>query len=180
MSAVPDGFDYKNLSSKDKTYLNDVKFDKELAKNPVERERKCTDLLCCIIFNVAFVGMFVASIYGYMAGQPWKLIAPIDGDGRICGWDNENGIDMTEYSHLYFGDVNEALAPSSIYTLDIFEYGVCVKECPTEKTEAVECIITDKVDDCNGVPPANRAYTTYDLLSYCLPNYDSLPDELKD
>ena len=86
---------------------------------------------------------------------------------------------MTEYTHLYIGDVNEALAPSSVATFDLFDYGVCVKECPKEKTEAVECIITGKVDDCNGVPPAERAYTTYDLLSYCIPVYDSLPSNLQ-
>ena len=63
--------------------------------------------------------------------------------------------------------------------MDLFEYGVCVKECPKEKTEAIECIITDKVTDCNGVPPAERAYTTYDLLSYCIPVYDSLPSALQ-
>ena len=136
-------------------------------------------MLCCIIFNVAVAGMFVASFHGYMAGSPWKLVAPIDGDGRICGYYNENGVDMTEYSHLYFGDVNEALSPSGIYTLSLFDYGVCVKECPKEKTEAVECIVTTEITDCNGVPPPERAYTTVDVLSYCLPEYDSLPEELK-
>ena len=68
MSSVPDDFDYKNLSGKDKDYLNNIKFDKDLAKSPVDKPRKCTDLLCCIIFNVAFVGMFVAAVHGYMVG----------------------------------------------------------------------------------------------------------------
>jgi choline transporter-like protein 2/4/5 len=105
--------------------------------SPVEKPRKCTDMLCCIIFGVAFIGMFVASFYGYSAGAPWKLIAPIDGDGRICGYYNQNGIDMTEYKHLYIGNVHEALSPLGIASLSIFDYGVCVKECPKEKTEAV-------------------------------------------
>lgn len=136
-------------------------------------------MLCCIIFAVAFVGMFVASFYGYSAGEPWKLIAPIDGDGRICGYYNQNGIDMTEYRHLYIGNVHEALSPLGIASLSIFDYGVCVKECPKEKTEAVACITTTEVKNCNGVPAAEDSYSTYDILSYCLPDYDSLPTSLQ-
>ena len=52
----------------------------------MEKPRRCTDILCCILFLVVFVGMFVASIYGYVVGAPWKLIAPVDGDLKICGY----------------------------------------------------------------------------------------------
>lgn len=179
MSAVPAGFDYTQLSGKDKGYLKEIKFDKSIAQSPVEKPRKCTDMLCCLIFGCAFIGMFVASIYGYMVGQPWKLIAPIDADGRICGYYNENGVDMTEYKHLYFGDIHNALSPLGLSTISMFDYGVCVKECPKEATEAVECIVTKEVQDCNGVPKPEDSYATYDVLSYCIPDYDTLPESLK-
>ena len=179
MSVVPDDFDYKKLSGEDKSYLHEIKFPKEMAMSPVEKPRKCTDMMCCLIFGIAFIGMFVASIYGYMAGEPWKLIAPIDGDGRICGYYNENGIDMTDYRHLYIGEVSKALSPGGFSSLSVFDYGVCVKQCPKEKTEAIECIVTTEVTDCNGVPKTEDEYTTYELLSYCMPNYDTLPANLQ-
>ena len=138
-------------------------------------------MLCCIIFTCAFVGMFVASIYGYMAGEPWKLIAPLDGDSNICGYTDKTatgGANYADYKHLYIGDISNALSPVSIATVSVFEYGVCVKECPTEKTDVIECIPTEEVPDCNGVADADDAYTSYELLSYCIPVYDSLPDTL--
>jgi len=179
MSGVPSDFDYSKLSSEDKGYLSDVKFDVGLAQSPIEKPRKCTDLLCGLIFSIGFFGMFAAAIYGYIDGAPGKLIAPIDGDGRICGYYNENGIDMTEYKHLYIGEVSEALAPGGLATLSLFDYGVCVKECPKENNQAIECIITNEVTDCNGVPAPEDAYTSYEFLSYCIPVYDSLPEPLR-
>ena len=112
--------------------------------------------------------MIVASIYGYVAGAPWKLIAPIDGGNNICGYTPG----YEDYSHLMFGDIDHA----AVNPLSIFDYGICVKECPTTVDEVIDCKIpTDSpVANCT----EGSRYTTYDFLSYCLPVYDSLPSNV--
>lgn len=70
MSAVPDNFDFKELSKGAKSdAIKNIDYKSlNIAESPVTKERRCTDLICCIIFTVVFVGMFVASIFGYIAG----------------------------------------------------------------------------------------------------------------
>ena len=86
MSAVPPDFDVTELRKSNKEGLDKIKFSEDLCKDPVEKPRKCTDVLCCLVFTATFVGMFVCSIIGYSSGDPWKLMAPIDGNGNICGY----------------------------------------------------------------------------------------------
>uniref|UniRef100_A0A7S3I6Z9 Choline transporter-like protein n=1 Tax=Favella ehrenbergii TaxID=182087 RepID=A0A7S3I6Z9_9SPIT len=128
-------------------------------------------MICCILFLVVFVGMIVASIYGYIAGAPWKLIAPIDGDNRICGYTDG----LEDYAKLYIADIDDAAQPSSAATFSVFDYGVCVKSCPETTTEAIECKTTSEVLTCT----KGSRYTTTEFLSYCLPNYDSLPSAVQ-
>ena len=172
MSAVPSDFDYKELSKKNSDSVKNIDF-KGLSINesPVEKPRRCTDILCCILFLVVFVGMLAASIYGYIAGAPWKLIAPVDSDLKICGYTQG----YEDYQKLYIADIDKAANPSDVLTFSIFDYGVCVKECPTELGDTIDCITTDTVKDCD----AGSDYTTYEFLSYCLPEYDSLPQGVK-
>ena len=139
MSAVPKDFDHTKLSGSDKEYLKEIQFSKDIAQSPVEKPRRCTDMVCCIIFSVAVGAMFFFSILGYINGEPWKLVAPIDGNNNICGYSEG----YEEYSHLYIDDITEAIAPSNI--MGIFSYGVCVKECPKEKTDPIECKTTSTV-----------------------------------
>ena len=133
-----------------------------------------------MIFTCAFVGMMIATFHGFIHGDPWKLIAPIDGDGRICGYPNDatGKEDMTGYSYLFIGDIGAVLAPGQeVSEQSLFDYGVCVKKCPTKKNPEVECVGTERVPDCNAA--GLESYTTHKLLSYCIPSYDSLPDDLK-
>ena len=48
--------------------------------------------------------MFFLSFLGYTIGDPGKLIAPIDGNDKICGFDEG----YEEYGHLYIDDITEA------------------------------------------------------------------------
>jgi len=169
MSAVPKDFDYGKLSTKEG--LHDIKFPQELSQNPVNKPRRCTDLACLFIFTATLVGMFVASFYGYAVGAPWKLIAPIDGDGNICGYTPG----YEDYTKLYVGEITEAAHPSAVFSF--FSYGVCVKACPETKDAVVECKPTYEVPTCQPTP--DEAYTTYELLGYCVPNYDSLPQDVQ-
>jgi solute carrier family 44 (choline transporter-like protein), member 2/4/5 len=68
-------------------------------------DRSCTDVLFCIIF-LAFLGGFgVISIFGYQHGQPDRLLAPLDADGRFCGLDPI----AKDYPYLYL-----ALDPTKV------------------------------------------------------------------
>jgi hypothetical protein len=62
----------------------------------INRDRKCQDLLCLIIF-ISFLGGMVACVaYGFVKGDPVKMMAPYDSLGNFCGIDNRpSGLDCT-------------------------------------------------------------------------------------
>ena len=55
--------------------------DEKVKDGPVV-DRRCTDILFYLVFLIFLGGMIGASIYGYLYGQPSKLFAPIDSDGK--------------------------------------------------------------------------------------------------
>ena len=66
MSSLPDGFDVAKL--KDKNYKGeDFQIKKELGGGPFA-DRKCTDVLCCLIFTLFVLGMGFCAGYGFMYG----------------------------------------------------------------------------------------------------------------
>lgn len=137
---------------------------KDIARTPTEKSRRCTDMLCCIIFAAFLVGMIWATIYGYVNGNPGKLIAPIDGDKMICGYSPG----YEDYPKLYIGDIVEAAGDSG----NVFQYGVCVTDCPETADDSVDCIPTDLVTTCTS---PGEGYGTTEILNYCRPIYDTLP-----
>ena len=54
----------------------------------------------------------------------------------------------------------------------LFDYGICVKECPDSTTFNVEC--------SPACPSTMEVYETYYLFSYCAFTYDDLPQSAKD
>ena len=113
MSSLPADFDVSKLKGDNKAYLNGIKFDKDLAQSPVNKPRRCTDIVCCMIFSAAVVGMFICTIIGYSSGEPWKLVAPIDGESNICGYTPG----YEDYQHLYIGKISTAGNPSNVYNI---------------------------------------------------------------
>ena len=136
MSSIPADFDRNQLA--DRNWKGEgININKDIARKPTDKNRRCTDILCCIIFLAFLVGMLTAAIYGYVNGDPYKLIAPIDGDGAICGFDPG----FVEYPKLYIADIISAADNPD----DVFKYGVCVKKCPDSSTDDVECKPTPEV-----------------------------------
>lgn len=169
MSSVPDTFDRSQL--KDRNWKGEgIEINKDIARSPTEKNRRCTDILCCIIFTAFLGGMGAATIYGYINGNPGKLIAPIDGNSKICGYSEG----YEDYPRLYLDDIIEAAANPT----NVFAYGVCVKNCPESPSDPIECKTTSTVTSCT--PPAGEEYSTTEILDYCFPNYDSLPQAAKD
>ena len=99
MSSVPADFDIKKL--KDRNYKgDDFNIKQELGQGPFA-ERRCTDMLCCTIFTLFLLGMAFLTGYGYVNGDPNKLISPIDGDGNICGVT----AGYEDYQYLFIADI---------------------------------------------------------------------------
>lgn len=48
-------------------------------------KRKCTDLLCLLIFFVATGGVGYIGYYAIKHGNPDLILAPMDADGNFCG-----------------------------------------------------------------------------------------------
>ena len=167
MSSVPAGFDVKRL--KDRNYKgDDFNIRTDLMKDPFNN-RRCTDIFCCLIFVVFLGGMGALTYYGYAHGDPNKLVSPIDGDGKICGWSEG----YEDYPYLFIADITEAAGP----TTNIFEYGVCVKECPKTRDDPVECKPTKEVKSCS-LDDDDRYGATY-ALEYCVPIYDTMSENVQ-
>lgn len=116
--------------------------------------------------------MFYATIYGYVNGNPGKLIAPIDGDGRICGYSE----DVKDRPSLYIWDIVKAAKNP----LNLFSYGVCVKDCPSNEDTKVDCQKTSIHSEKDCAIDADERYSTTEFFNYCIPDYDTLPQEAKD
>ena len=89
--------------------------------------RKCTDVCFYAIFILFIIAMFGCSIYGYKYGQPQKLFAPLDSDGKHCKYNNVGnfcGFDpgYQNYQYLYIWDIANAVQSVD----NVFDSGVCV------------------------------------------------------
>lgn len=97
----------------------------ELANGPVEN-RRCTDILCCLIFIAFIIAWVVCGFYGFSNGNPYLLTYPFDCDDNQCGL---SGTDTEDYPYLYY--------PFPIPgTLSI---RFCVKSCPDNHTDVPDC-----------------------------------------
>lgn len=152
-------FDSKKL--KDRKYkAEDYKVDTNLEYGAIP-ERRCTNLLCAIIFVVTMLSMFAMTIDGYVVGNPDKFTAPINKDGLLCGYD----LGLDGYPLLYFADINAvSLSPTKAFT-----YGVCVESCPGNNDQSVNCTDAEQ-SYCDGF----ETYGTKEFWGYCVPVYDEL------
>jgi len=95
-------------------------------------------------------------------------LAPVDADGNLCGFTDET----RDYPHLYLYDLEGAIDD----TRSMFDYGVCVKTCPTVDS-LIECVDTRfSGDSCADSP---YRYGTDDFMGYCLPVEDQMPEEMQ-
>ncbi len=69
-----DGNDDKNRFKGEVTGLH-------LKDGPIDYSvRKCTDILCCILFSVFMMAVFVLGLFSFIKGQPRKLGVGYDPD----------------------------------------------------------------------------------------------------
>jgi hypothetical protein len=85
--------------------------------------------------------MIIVTILGFSQGNPQLVLYPYDEDGRQCGMK-----ELETYPYLYFYKASENF--KDINT-SIMIQGVCVSECPKEKTNTLKCKATSSNPDCS-------------------------------
>lgn len=111
--------------------------------------------------------MVICTIYGFRKGDMPKFMASIDRNDNFCGISPG----FEDYPKLYL----TALVGSS---RDIFNSGVCVKECPHASTDTISC--ADNTDDatlCASNDVSTMIYDTHTVLGYCMPDLTSLKED---
>ena len=158
----------------DPTYKGeDYMIDPEIEKGPLSK-RRCTDLLCLVIFLgcVGFAGY--VGVYAIENGDPKAIMATMDADGHFCGRDPG----YEDYPYLFYADIEFSLW---------LPWAVCVKECPTKpadgsQVQTFECMPTENVPwnqdglcTVEGLPYDSSLF----LDRWCLPVYETLPENIK-
>jgi hypothetical protein len=131
-------------------------------------DRKCTDILCLAVF-LAFLGcMMAATMYGYKKGDPDMYMAPLDRHDNFCGF--STGFEA--YPDLYL---------TNLKTSKVFDYGVCVKKCPSVSTDTIECPENESDKAlCSSPDQMDRVYKTNSVFGYCMPSIVELKKDRPD
>lgn len=66
---------------------DEFNIDHSLINGPC-KDRKCTDIFFLLVWTAFCITCIVTAFYGYAAGEPRKLLAPMDGAGNFCGFDS--------------------------------------------------------------------------------------------
>jgi solute carrier family 44 (choline transporter-like protein), member 2/4/5 len=142
----------------------------ELENGPIEN-RKCTDVLCCLIFIGFIIAWLVCGFYGFANGNPALLTYPYDCYGNQCGRPSTAG---ANYPYLYY--------PFPIPQM--IDYRVCVKNCPVSTDNTTLCLSSSGPKNCtlqwsefsNDTSYASTNKGIYNSVLYlnrfCLPNGD--------
>lgn len=115
-------------------------------------DRKCRDVIWCLIFLALLGAMGYAGAIGLMKGDPNLLAAPFDKDGHQCGLDDG----YESFPKIYIS--NFLTDPSEITF-------VCVKECPRTSSQELPCKTTSSVTDCSQL----KIYPSDTIVHLCYP-----------
>lgn len=111
------------------------------------------------------VAMFAATIFSIKRGDPKKFMAPIDKNGRFCGYINGNNNDTVEFPNLY---LNLHFDQAQFSAKTIFNEGVCVKTCPTKAKK--ELVFAPGYGTAIATTfPSDKLYAGNSVLGFCLP-----------
>jgi hypothetical protein len=115
------------------------------------------------------------AIYGYSNGNLAEILAPVDGQGRICGF--SDGVKDTPYLWVS----NYAVIEDPDFNSYVFESGVCVLECPTSNEgdgADIGCVNTEYTTNTPDMNCETQPlYQTTVILDYCTVVKDNLTDD---
>ena len=158
--------EYKNFKWKEPEKLKNVPLGDE--------NRKCRDILCCIIFIIFLVGCIIIALLGFLMGKPQKILYSYDEDGNACGLDKG----YEDYKMLYFYNVISNLKNFKVAKI---VNAFCVKDCPEKEFDKTKeyinltCKGTENNPDC--IVTKENYYQSKKLLGrFCFP-YSSDEEE---
>jgi len=158
---------------KDREYKGeDFDVPQDLANGP-RVERKCTNVLCYVVFVIFMLSCLSFAIYGYINGNVGELLAPVDGAGNICGYT----AGYEDYPYGYIWNIKFAASSPTSFS----DYMVCVEECPETSTSTLNCKNTASSTTeggCNSLDSDER-YGSYEAFGYCIPLEDTLPTSIQ-
>ncbi|KJE92111.1 choline transporter-like protein [Capsaspora owczarzaki ATCC 30864] len=136
-------------------------------KGPIHN-RKCTDVPCCLLFIVFWIGMIIIAAFGFANGDPFRLINPVDSMGNICGELNDGLYgDQRNNSYLFFFDITKC-DPVNLNCLQTTQ--VCVPECPTaSKFVGVNMDYDEAICRYTFAPSDNNELEDFVLNGTCAP-----------
>jgi choline transporter-like protein 2/4/5 len=145
---------------------NPAKANPELMNGPMsDTNRGCTDIIFCLIFIVFLCAMLAVAGFGWWSGEPSKIMYFYDDDSRQCGL----GV-MANYKYLYlYSSVTEL---KKLNTATWSSRAFCVKTCPWNYRDVVQCFPTSLKTDCL-VDFENLFLSEPFLERICLPSYNA-------
>ncbi|KAM6217071.1 choline transporter-like protein 5 [Rhynchocyon petersi] len=93
---------------------------------PVE-DRKCTDVLCCILFLFFIIGYILLGLAAWVHGDPRRMAYPTDSEGHFCG---QKGTPNENKTILFYLNFLKCASPSLILNLQCPTTQICVSKCP--------------------------------------------------
>ncbi|KAI0226237.1 Choline transporter-like protein 4 [Lamellibrachia satsuma] len=90
------------------------------------KNRSCTDIICCLLFIICFVGMIAVGVYGFSRGDPNRLLYPTDSNGNLCG----QGDYKAKPNLLFFDLVSCLKMGAAVVISGCPTTQVCVETCP--------------------------------------------------
>ena len=143
-------------------------------------DRGCTDMFCLMVF-LAFVGsMIFLTSFAYTNGNPSLMMAPVDGDFNLCGFDEIDGAHKRlskehadfDKTKLFVTDLTFTNGNGLSGIKAIFKTSVCVKECPKDDSD-----ITEYRTTTTNTGASLNGYKTHSLLNLCAPSVEELKSE---
>ena len=130
----------------------------QMKNGPVTNDnRKCRDVVCCIIFLVIFAACAVVGFFGFKNGDPTLLLYTYDEEGKACG----HSPGYEDYPYLYFYSVLSGMAKLESESI---VNGVCVSSCPNETLKKSDYANQNYTLDCH--PTANNPTCGVSYLNY--------------
>jgi hypothetical protein len=145
---------------------DDYNISTEIEKGPLGN-RRCTDMLCNLIFIIATAGMGYIGYYAVSHGDPDLIMSPYDSTGAYCG----RSPGYENYPYLWVQNLDSTFW---------FAYTTCVSTCPTQANTVADCKYSadSMVDSCTPMPEPYDS--TLFLDRWCLPVYNTLPPSIQD
>lgn len=99
--------------------------------------RKCTDIICALLF-IVFTGCSIAAaFYGFSNGDLTNIVPPYDSSGNKCNANATAG-----YKYLYFNNTNPT---------KWVDVTACVKSCPKLANDTIDCYTNQQVTNCSNL-----------------------------